>query len=188
MKYLSAGLAAFGLLAAPAMASAATAWASGTVNLRAGPAADYPRIATLRGGQQVDVLGCLRDWSWCDVSASGHRGWVSGAFLDYGRQNQRARINKHGSASGLPIVTFTVSGYWNQHYRDQSWYGQRSRLEQRHPQHTDRAQPAQQSVRTGGKEPSQSAGRQQQANRQDAQPAHRDHDDDRQKKPDARQK
>ncbi|MCD9028583.1 SH3 domain-containing protein [Luteimonas sp. BDR2-5] len=135
-RTLTATLLALGLLSLPVMASAATtAWTNAAVNLRTGPAADYPRILTLRAGQPVEVYGCINDWSWCDVSQANNRGWVSAAFLDYDTGGRRIALSSYGARSGLAVLDFVIGTYWERHYRNTSWYGQRSHYEQRHPQH-----------------------------------------------------
>lgn len=140
MKKFTKAALALGLLAVPALASAADAWTRSAVNLRTGPDADYPRIVTLRGGQPLQVYGCISDWSWCDVSSGGYRGWVSAGFLDYERNGRRVQVSVSGASLGLPVLSFVLGTYWDQHYRGKSWYAQRPQYEKRHPQHAGPAQ------------------------------------------------
>jgi len=49
---------------APLAAVAADGFVTGNVNLRAGPATDYPRIALLRAGTPVSIQGCVDGWTW----------------------------------------------------------------------------------------------------------------------------
>ena len=51
----------------PAAARAEPAVTTQDVNMRAGPDASYPRVATLGRGVTVDVVGCVEGWQWCDV-------------------------------------------------------------------------------------------------------------------------
>ena len=55
------------LLAVPVLASAQQAFTSQYVNMRAGPAADYPVVTTLPQGTSLMVQGCVNDFTWCDV-------------------------------------------------------------------------------------------------------------------------
>ena len=132
---LAAAVALLGLAALPAIASAETAHVASSVNLRTGPDADYPRITTLRAGQRVEVYGCINDWSWCDVASGRDRGWVSATYLQYDHGGRRVAINRSGASLGLPVLSFVLGTYWDEHYRNKSWYAQRGQQEQRHPQH-----------------------------------------------------
>lgn len=97
-------------------ASAAQAYATTNVNMRAGPATDYPVVTTLAAGEVVAIYGCLADRSWCDVSTPGNRGWVSNDYLS------AARGSRVGLASlALPAVAFSYA-YWDSYYAQRPWY------------------------------------------------------------------
>ncbi|MFT4256851.1 MAG: SH3 domain-containing protein [Pseudoxanthomonas sp.] len=139
-KFAATVLAALGMLAVPAIASAETAYTNASVNLRTGPDADYPRIVTLRAGQRVEIYGCINDWSWCDVETGRERGWISSAYLDYDYRGRRVGVSRYGAEIGLPILSFILGTYWDDHYRGKSWYSQRSHWENRTPAHAGRVQ------------------------------------------------
>lgn len=125
-KKLTATCALLGLLAAPAIASAATtAHTNAAVNLRTGPDAGYPRVTTLPAGTALQVYGCINDWSWCDVGVGRERGWISAGLIDYVENNRRLAISLNGQRLGLQVLGFTLDTYWDTHYRNRSWYGQR---------------------------------------------------------------
>ena len=73
------------LLAGTAAASAATAFAATSVNVRSGPGTGYAVVDTLRRGERVDVEFCRG--VWCSVSKPGPDGWVNANYLtqDYRR-------------------------------------------------------------------------------------------------------
>ena len=71
------------LLATPASALAAPGIVTASVNLRAGPSVDFPAVDRIPAGVPVNVLGCIRQDLWCDVSWEGERGWVAAQYLDY---------------------------------------------------------------------------------------------------------
>src|SRR5512135_3213796 len=73
-----------------AAASASPAVADRAVNLRAGPDASFPLVATLEQGTVVEVIGCESDYRWCDVETDGLRGWVYAAFLTVSYDNAPA--------------------------------------------------------------------------------------------------
>jgi uncharacterized protein YraI len=126
-------LAASASLLVSSAASAQTAWTSRRTSLRAGPSADYPFVAALPAGVSVTVAGCLNDWSWCDVSVPGARGWAYARYLDYPYEDGRVPIFGGGIYLGLPILTFSIGPYWDAHYRGRPWYGRRDYWYRRPP-------------------------------------------------------
>ncbi|RYD23588.1 MAG: hypothetical protein EOP89_11895, partial [Lysobacteraceae bacterium] len=124
-KLLGAVAVAVSLLAASA-AQAATAIATTNVNLRAGPSTQYPAVDVVRGGEDVRVFGCLETRSWCDVGFRGFRGWMSSNYLaivDTGRRYTGSQVIDRIDA---PVIGFSFGGYWDDHYRDRSFYRQRA--------------------------------------------------------------
>jgi uncharacterized protein YraI len=125
----AAGAALVAMTMIPSTASASSpGYVTTNLNLRAGPGTQFPAVAVFPAGSRVNVIGCTRGFSWCDVSARGIRGWVSGAFLEIAHQNRRVRAPSIGAQIGLPIISFQIGSYWDTHYRDRSWYSQRSRF------------------------------------------------------------
>ena len=111
-------------LAAPAW-SAGYAYVQGAVHLRAGPRIGYPIIMVLGMGSRVYVHGCVSDYSWCDVTADGMRGWVSASYLDYPYGGGYVPVIDYGPALGIGIISFSIISYWGNHYRHRPWYGER---------------------------------------------------------------
>jgi hypothetical protein len=68
------------LVLMPAVASAAPAVATSTVNVRSGPSTSYAVIGSLRPGEAVDVAGCRSGWCYL----SDEDGYVSSAYLRRG--------------------------------------------------------------------------------------------------------
>jgi uncharacterized protein YraI len=119
---------AAGVLALPAAAHAQSqAYTNTTVNVRAGPAPDYPIVAQLPGGVPLSVMGCISSYQWCDVAAPNLRGWVYAGSLSYAYQGANVPVMSYGTVIGLPIVTFSIGTYWGNYYRGRPWYGQQSR-------------------------------------------------------------
>lgn len=139
MNRIAATALTLALLAAPGLASAAPAWTSSQASLRSGPDRDYPRVDNLRAGQRVEVHGCLRDWSWCDVSSGRQRGWVAASALQREHAGRRAPISVQ--RSGLAVLDFFLGDYWDRHYRAINWYAKRVAMERAHPQHVRRPAP-----------------------------------------------
>lgn len=79
---ITGGLAVLALVASAAAASAAPAYATGSVNVRSGPSTGYRVVDTLRRGEQVDVQQCRS--GWCYVEKRGPDGWVSANYLSRG--------------------------------------------------------------------------------------------------------
>jgi uncharacterized protein YraI len=123
---LRLGLVLLGLCGAASAASAQDiAWTATHANLRTGPDSGYPRILTVPAGEAVEVLGCVDDWSWCDIYWRGERGWVSAGLLEYDYSGNRVDVYDYGVYTGWPVVTFVLGSYWHDHYHDRYWYRDR---------------------------------------------------------------
>jgi uncharacterized protein YraI len=127
MKSIASSLLALAMAGISAVAQAQLAYTAMPVNLRAGPARDYPIVAVLPGGLQIAVQGCLHDYSWCDVAAGSNRGWVYAGNINYFYQNTYVPVLNYGSVIGLGVLVFVLDDYWGDHYRDRHWYPDRSR-------------------------------------------------------------
>jgi uncharacterized protein YraI len=125
---------AFSLFAVTS-AFAADGYVTGNVNLRAGPDSSYPSVAMLGAGTPVAIQGCVDGWSWCDVASGNNRGWVAGNFLQEEYQGQRVLVPSYGVQIGIPIVAFVFGSYWDDHYRNRSWYHDRDRWSHVTPQY-----------------------------------------------------
>ena len=113
-------------LAVPMAATAADGYVTGNVTMRAGPDIGYPYLTTIRAGTEVSIQGCTDGWEWCDVIAYGDRGWVAGDFIQYDYDNERVYLPEYGARIGIPIISFSINTYWGSHYRNRSFYRQRS--------------------------------------------------------------
>jgi uncharacterized protein YraI len=99
------------------------------LNMRAGPGTNFPVVNVLNRGRTVHVHGCVRNFTWCDVTARGNRGWVSARYLEHDRTGDR--LIGVAPVIGLPTITFGF-GYWDHHYRDRHFYRDRHRWERDH--------------------------------------------------------
>ncbi len=103
------------------------AYVSKEVNLRAGPSADYPVVATLGAGVNITVVGCMSDYRWCDVLVGSNRGWLYAGNIVYPYQGANVPLLTYGSAIGIGVIAFSVGSYWDDYYRYRPWYPQRQR-------------------------------------------------------------
>ena len=118
---------AWAALALPLAASAQQAFTTHLLNLRAGPAQDFPIVATLPQGAEVMIQGCTSDYAWCDVQTpNALRGWVYAQYLSHPFQGNPVPANSMGAAIGIPVLTFALGAYWANHYRDRPWYHNQS--------------------------------------------------------------
>jgi uncharacterized protein YraI len=117
------------LLLAPFAAMAYDGYVTGTVNMRAGPDSDYPRITRLHAGERIAIHGCIDHYRWCDVEAYDDRGWVAGRFVQYEYEGRRVYLHDYGRQIGIPIVAFALGAYWGDHYSSHPWYGHRDSWE-----------------------------------------------------------
>lgn len=118
-------------VALSAAALAQDARTTSNANVRAGPATDFPVVANLARGTPVHIAGCLSGYQWCDVEFGGNRGWIASRLLQTSYQSRVVPLDGYGATIGLPIISFALGNYWDDHYRDRSWYSQRPRWEQR---------------------------------------------------------
>jgi uncharacterized protein YraI len=112
-------------VAAPAQAPSATT--AQRVNVRAGPARDYPVVTILPAAYVVSVQGCLPEYTWCDVIAGSSRGWVYAGNLGYFHEGRHVPLRESGPVAGVAVVDFILEDYWRQHYQGRPWYGERDR-------------------------------------------------------------
>lgn len=93
LKNLALGLTAafFALACGITAASAASAYASSTVNVRSGPGTGYAVVDVLRPGQRVDVNYCKGNW--CFIEQRGADGWVSASYLNADRYDGNDRYD-----------------------------------------------------------------------------------------------
>jgi uncharacterized protein YraI len=121
------------LALAPLTAFAQEAFTRQPTDVRAGPDGDYPMVYQLGPGSPVRVMGCLEDWTWCDVAFDDNRGWVYGPYLLYGVQDDRVPLYTYGPSLGIAIVAFSLGTYWDDHYRQRPWYSGREDWARRTP-------------------------------------------------------
>lgn len=112
-------------VAAPLAASAQNAIMRDDATLRAGPGFQYPRVAYVPEDARVYIHGCLRGFSWCDVSWRGDRGWVDASNLGYSWNNRYVIVGEWGPRIGLPVIAFSVEDYWTRYYRNRPWWSER---------------------------------------------------------------
>ncbi len=123
-RFLAAALTAF--LALPALAQAASGFATANVNMRSGPSTAYPAVVVIPVGARLQIYGCLSYDSWCDVSFAGGRGWVSGRYIQAIYNNNRVYVERnYYQGLGIPIITFDIDDYWGRNYRQREFYRER---------------------------------------------------------------
>jgi uncharacterized protein YraI len=124
---------AFGvyLLAVSAAAAAQNAVTTHPVSVYAGPDDSYPMVAQLDSDVPVEVMGCLDDWSWCDVTFEGNRGWLYAPDISYDYEGGYVPFYTYAPSFGIPVVQFTIGDYWSRYYHGRPWYAQRGEWEHR---------------------------------------------------------
>ena len=121
-------------LVLPALASAQQAFTTHLLNMRAGPAQDFPVVAVLPQGTNLMVQGCTSDFSWCDVQLPDNgRGWVYAEYLSYPYHGNNVPVRSMGASIGIPILVFGLGAYWASHYRDRPWYNNQSQWDHHRP-------------------------------------------------------
>ena len=113
-------------LALPLAAAAEQARTKQWVNVRAGPAGNYPTVMRLPPGSYLQVYGCTSSYRWCDVeTADGQHGWAQGGSLYYPYEDRMVPLMGYGLSFGIPITPFVMVDYWGSYYRERPWYGNR---------------------------------------------------------------
>src|SRR5579859_6548565 len=135
MNHIAIAVLGLSLSGLPLATLAADAYVTANVNLRSGPDSSYPSVARLRIGTPVSIEGCVDGWAWCDVSVADDHGWVSGTFLQQEYEGERLGIRSSGARIGIPVISFEFGAYWDDHYRNRSWYAKRERWSHVQPQY-----------------------------------------------------
>ena len=97
------------------------------VNLRAGPGTYYPALLVVPARAPIRILGCLGDYTWCDVIFQNNRGWMRSIYLEGWYQGYYYALRDYAPRLGYPVVAFNVGPYWDANYRDRPFYGDRGR-------------------------------------------------------------
>jgi len=119
-----AALVAAALPLTSASAQTMRGYTSVATRLYAGPLRDYPTVRYVRRGVRVSVHGCLRDWSWCDVTYRYNRGWIAGSALRVSHDGRRRGL---AADLGIGVISFSFGSYWDNYYRGRSFYSERPR-------------------------------------------------------------
>jgi uncharacterized protein YraI len=123
------------LLALSAAAATQNAVTTAPVDVYAGPDDSYPMVAQLDADEPVQVMGCLDDWSWCDVVFADNRGWLYAPDITYNYEGGYVPFYTYAPSFGVPIEQFTIGDYWDRYYHGRPWYGQREEWEHRELSH-----------------------------------------------------
>lgn len=120
---LKAAAALLPLLAAgEALAAQPVAVTTADVNLRAGPATQYPAVAIIPYGDSVSLFGCTSGFSWCDIAWGNARGWAAAAYLQVVYRGTPVAIEAGVAPRlGIDVVVFDRD-YWARHYVGRPWY------------------------------------------------------------------
>src|SRR5215475_7702947 len=95
------------------------------VNLRAGPGTDFPVILTVQAQAPISILGCLGDYTWCDVVFADDRGWMRSIYLSGFYQGYYYPLRDYAPQLGYSVVNFDIDQYWASYYRDRPFYQDR---------------------------------------------------------------
>lgn len=113
---------AFGVTAA----TAAGAFASTVVNVRAGAGIDYAVVAVLGAGQPVEIDYCRG--AWCLIQQAGPDGWVNANFLsadDYYAENDDYVDEDYYEGEGYTSMGFAGGYYGGESFYDDSFFIER---------------------------------------------------------------
>lgn len=94
------------------------------LKIRSGPSVRFPAVGVSGAGSELTIHGCLARYTWCDVSAPGVRGWASGAHIQFVYETRRVYVPAYAERVEIPTVTFNLTSYWDDYYRDRDFYGE----------------------------------------------------------------
>jgi uncharacterized protein YraI len=98
-----ASLVGAALAAGPA--SALTAYSpTGHLNVRSGPAFQYPVVAQMEPNVPAAISGCIADYTWCGIAVGGLTGWASAEYLVTSAGGKLTNLQVAGAELGIPIV------------------------------------------------------------------------------------
>jgi len=123
------------LLIFSAAALADNAMTSEPADLYAGPDNSYPVVAQLDPNTPIQVMGCLDDWSWCDVGVEDMRGWLYSPDITYAYEGGYVPLYSYAPALGIVVVPFVLDDYWGRYYHSRPWYPRREEWAHRVTQH-----------------------------------------------------
>jgi uncharacterized protein YraI len=123
------------LLALASVTTAQNAMTSDSADVYAGPDGSYPEVAQLDPDTPIQVMGCLNDWSWCDVAFEGNRGWLYSPDITYQYQGGYVPLYAYAPGLGVPVVAFSFDAYWGSYYDDRPFFEQREQWAHRTVHH-----------------------------------------------------
>jgi uncharacterized protein YraI len=97
------------------------------VNLRAGPGTYYPALLVVPSHAPIAILGCLGDYTWCDVLFQGNRGWMRSIYLQGWYSGYYYSLRDYAPRLGYRVVSFDLGPYWDANYRGRPFYADRAR-------------------------------------------------------------
>lgn len=109
------------VMVAPVAATAATAYVSASVNVRAGPGTNYGKLATLPAGAAVNAGFCR--YGWCPIYNGPRPGFVSARYIRFG--SYRAQAYSAPTTTTV-IIDNGYDGGWAPGYRGHGWRGGRN--------------------------------------------------------------
>ena len=75
-------------------------------------------ILTVQAQAPVSILGCLGDYTWCDVTFGYRRGWMKSIYLSELYQGYYYPLRDYAPRLGYSVVDFDINQYWRAYYRD----------------------------------------------------------------------
>jgi uncharacterized protein YraI len=111
-------------LARQAVAADVAGYSGVNLNIRSGPSVRFPAVGVSAAGSELIIHGCLARYTWCDVSASGVRGWASGPHIQFIYETRRVYVPAYASHVEIPTVTFNLVSYWEDYYHDRDFYAE----------------------------------------------------------------